>query len=78
MSTPTDPTKTPVTPQRGRRRWVKVDVDEELFARLHIQAAESRMRFLPFIRRFLVEARAYAVGRDPATESNAEGCRATG
>ncbi len=59
MSTQSDDTSIPVPSQGGRRRWVKVDVDDELFARLHIHAAESRMRILAYLRRCLSDARPY-------------------
>lgn len=46
---------------KSRRRWVKVDVEEEVFNALHLLAAESRMRIQPFLRRYLAEARSYSV-----------------
>ena len=43
-----DPQRSPEEPlPEQRRRWVKVDVDEEVFASLHLRAAESRMRIQP-------------------------------
>ncbi len=45
--------------RKTRRRWVKVDVEEEVFDILHLMAAESRMRIQPYLRRFLAEARSY-------------------
>ena len=55
--------QTPVlgSPVKPKRRWVKVDVDEEVFVRLHQRAAESRMRIQPYLRLFLAEARAIAL-----------------
>ena len=47
------------TSGKTRRRWVKVDVDEEVFDSLHLMAAESRMRIQPYLRRFLAEAWPY-------------------
>ena len=44
---------------KPRRRWVKVDVDEESFQNLHLMAAHSLMRIQPYLRRFLAEARPY-------------------
>ena len=44
---------------KTRRRWVKVDVEEEVFDSLHLMAAQSRMRIQPYLRRFLSEARSY-------------------
>ena len=44
---------------KPRRRWVKVDVDEESFQNLHLMAANSLMRIQPYLRRFLAEARPY-------------------
>jgi hypothetical protein len=35
-------------PDASRRRWIKVDVDEDLYHPLHIAAAQSRMRITPF------------------------------
>ena len=56
-----DPQRSPEEPlPKQRRRWVKVDVDEEVFASLHLRAAESRMRIQPYLRRFLAEAKPYA------------------
>lgn len=78
MSIHTDHTTAAEPALRSRRRWVKVDVDEELFARLHVRAAESRMRFLPYLRRFLVEAHAYALVDGLAVESSAKGRSAPG
>jgi len=48
-------------PQQERRRWIKVDIDDDLFAKLHVMAAESRMRFQPYLRQCLSEARRYPV-----------------
>ena len=49
---------------KPRRRWVKVDVEEEVFDSLHLMAAESRMRIQPYLRRFLAEAWSYPVSCD--------------
>ena len=49
------------TSGKTRRRWVKVDVEEEVFNSLHLMAAESRMRIQPYLRRFLAEAWSYPV-----------------
>jgi hypothetical protein len=46
-------------PDASRRRWIKVDVDEDLFHHLHVAAAQSRMRITPFLRRYLAEAEPY-------------------
>lgn len=46
-------------PRQERRRWIKVDVDDDLFARLHVMAAESRMRFQTYLRRSLADSKAY-------------------
>ena len=51
------------TPVKPKRRWVKVDVDEEVFVSLHQRAAESRMRIQPYLRLFLADARALALER---------------
>lgn len=40
-----------------RRRWIKVDVEPEVFDDLHLKAAQSRMRIQPYLRRYLSEAR---------------------
>lgn len=45
------------TVAKAKRRWVKVDVDEDVFVSLHMRAAESRMRIMPYLRLFLAEAR---------------------
>jgi len=37
----------------GRRRWVKLAVDESLFEHLHIVAAKSGMRITPYLRKHL-------------------------
>ena len=76
MSTSTEQNTISAPSPKGRRRWIKVDVDDELFAHLHIRAAESRMRFLPYLRRFLVEARSYPSRPGKDTDSKAESCRA--
>ena len=34
---------------KPRRRWVKVDVDEESFQNLHLMAAHSLMRIQPYL-----------------------------
>ena len=65
MSTSTERNTIPAPSPTGRRRWIKVDVDDELFAELHIKAAESRLRFLPYLRRCLEEAHAYPVVEAP-------------
>lgn len=44
-----------------RRRWIKVDVESEVFDDLHLKAAQSRMRIQPYLRRYLSEARPYPV-----------------
>lgn len=49
---------------KPRRRWVKVDVEEEIFDSLHLMAAESRMRIQPYLRRFLAEAWSYSEPSD--------------
>lgn len=49
---------------KTRRRWVKVDVEEEVFDSLHLMAAESRMRIQPYLRRFLAEAWPYTEPSD--------------
>lgn len=43
-----------------RRRWIKVDVEPEVFDDLHLKAAQSRMRIQPYLRRYLSEARPYS------------------
>lgn len=51
---------TATTPVQKRvRRWVKVDVSPEVFDHLHDMAHESRMRMIPYLRRFLEEAWSY-------------------
>ena len=60
------PESAPVICGKPRRRWVKVDVDEAIFVSLHLRAAESRMRIQPYLRRYLAEAQAYAIGKEPA------------
>lgn len=52
-------------PQQERRRWIKVDIDDDLFAKLHVMAAESRMRFQPYLRRCLSDASPYPLPRKP-------------
>ena len=49
---------------KPRRRWVKVDVEEEVFDSLHLMAAQSRMRIQPYLRRFLAEAWPYSEPSD--------------
>ncbi len=51
------PQNTDIPQGARRRRWVKVDVEESVFIRLHMNAAESRMRIQPYLRRWLAEAR---------------------
>lgn len=45
-----------------RRRWIKVDVEPEVFDDLHLKAAQSRMRIQPYLRRYLSEAQPYPAG----------------
>jgi hypothetical protein len=63
MDQSSSPDSNPVIVGKPRRRWVKVDVDEEVFVSLHQKAAESRMRIMPYLRMFLAEARAIALER---------------
>lgn len=59
MNTPTTRNKVLESPPTERQRWVKVAVDDDLFTRLHIMAAESRMRFQAYLRRSLADSRSY-------------------
>jgi len=77
MSTSTEQNTISAPSPKGRRRWIKVDVDDELFTELHIRAAESRMRFLPYLRKFLVEARSYPSRPGENTDADAKACRAS-
>jgi len=43
------------TVTRPRRRYIKVDVSEEVFVHVHDMANNSRMRLLPYLRRYLEE-----------------------
>jgi len=52
------PESAPRTTEK-RRRWIKVDVEPEVFDDLHLKAAQSRMRIQPYLRRYLTEARSY-------------------
>lgn len=63
---PPSPESNRVIADKPRRRWVKVDVDEETFVSLHLKAAESRMRIQPYLRRCLAEVQAYGPGKEPA------------
>ena len=65
MDQSSSPDSNPVIVGKPRRRWVKVDVDEEIFVALHLHAAESRMRIQPYLRRFLAEGHSY----DPGTKT---------
>ncbi len=38
---------------KPRRRYIKVDVSEDVFIHVHDMANKSRMRLLPYLRRFL-------------------------
>lgn len=58
------------------RRWVKVDVDDELFARLHVLAAQSRMRMQAFLRRYLSDAQAYAIETRSLPDAKTKECSA--
>ena len=50
------------------KRWVKVDVSEETFQLVHDMAAASRMRIMPYLRRFLQEAWSYSTpGESPTS-----------
>ena len=60
------PDSNPVIGGKPRRRWVKVDVDEEIFVALHLHAADSRMRIQPYLRRFLAEGHSYCPGMETA------------
>ena len=53
---------------KTRRRWIKVDVEEDVFVSLHLMAAESRMRIQPYLRKFLAEAHSYP---EPSDNRNA-------
>ena len=43
------------TVSTSRRRYIKVDVSEEVFVLVHDMANKSRMRLLPYLRRYLEE-----------------------
>lgn len=71
-ASPTVPNTESVTPEqsagtrqvtertkKSRRRWIKVDVPEDVFIHVHDMANKSRMRLLPYLRRFLREARSF-------------------
>lgn len=59
-----------------RRRWVKVDVPEDVFDSLHQMAAQSRMRVQPYLRRFLAEAWPYPSPSDnPEALTFSSDCR---
>ncbi len=47
----------------GRRRWVKLAVDESLFEHLHIAAAKSGMRITPYLRKHLEGALPFPKGK---------------
>lgn len=47
---------------RRRKRWVKVDVDQDVFDRIHIAAARSRLRLLPYLRQVLAAAEDLPLG----------------
>jgi hypothetical protein len=66
MDQSSSPDSHPVIVGKPRRRWVKVDVDEEVFVSLHQKAAESRMRIQPYLRRFLAEGHSYGPGTQTA------------
>lgn len=64
-----DDTQTDAAPQptvpgeraeaKQRMRWVKVDVSQETFDLLHDAANASRMRIIPFLRRYLSQAKPF-------------------
>lgn len=59
-----------------RRRWIKVDVEPEVFDDLHLKAAQSRMRIQPYLRRYLSEASPYSSPSDnPETLTYSSECR---
>jgi hypothetical protein len=62
ISIPVSESAPPTTTKR--RRWIKVDVESEVFDDLHLKAAQSRMRIQPYLRRCLSEARPYQVISD--------------
>jgi hypothetical protein len=47
------------TRQEPRRRWVKVDVEEQTFLTMHDCANKSRMRVSTYIRTLLNDANVY-------------------
>jgi hypothetical protein len=57
------PESAPRTTEK-RRRWIKVDVEPEVFDDLHLKAAQSRMRIQPYLRRCLSEARPYTAANE--------------
>ena len=52
----------PTVATPGRRRWVKLAVDESLFEHLHIAAAKSGLRITPYLRRHLAKAQPFPKG----------------
>lgn len=52
------------TVAKPRRRYIKVDVSEEVFVHVHDMANKSRMRLLPFLRRTLEDACSFATPGD--------------
>ena len=55
MSEAASESTTTQTVTRPRRRYIKVDVSEEVFVLVHDMANKSRMRLLPYLRRYLEE-----------------------
>lgn len=55
MSEAANESTTTQTVTRPRRRYIKVDVSEEVFVLVHDMANKSRMRLLPYLRRYLEE-----------------------
>ena len=54
----------PQSVAKPRRRYIKVDVSEEVFVHVHDMANKSRMRLLPYLRRFLEDCCPFATPGD--------------
>jgi hypothetical protein len=66
MSEAANESTTTQTVTRPRRRYIKVDVSEEVFVLVHDMANKSRMRLLPYLRRYLEECGPFTnPGDDP-------------
>jgi hypothetical protein len=75
MSESASESTTTQTVTQPRRRYIKVDVSEEVFVLVHDMANKSRMRLLPYLRRYLEECCPFTTPGDHADTLSFESTR---